>query len=47
MSDYELLKNSSSEKILSEDKSFNKIKQVCDITETDIEKNKRRQNFLK
>ena len=41
MSDYELLKNSSSEKILSEDKSFNKIKQVCDITETDIEKNKR------
>jgi deoxyadenosine/deoxycytidine kinase len=41
MSDYELLKNSSSEKILSEDKSFNKIKQVSDITETEIEKNKR------
>lgn len=43
MSDYELLKNSSSKKILLEDKSVKKIKQVTDITETDtaIEKNKR------
>jgi deoxyadenosine/deoxycytidine kinase len=41
MSDYELLENSSSEKISLEDKSFNKIKQVSDITETEIEKNKR------
>ena len=39
MSDYELLKNSSSEKILSEDKSVKKIKEVSDMTETEIEKN--------